>query len=89
MAFPRSVSVNRPPHPSAVVEEGGPGGGGNAVPAFSGDAPGCPRIDDRDVGRPDGRPRFDLTLLLAELGAWGYQLRHPRVGLLRFHALRG
>ncbi len=83
MAFPRSVSVNRPPHPSAVVEEGGPGGGGNAGPAFSGDAPGCPRNDARDLGRPNGRPIFEVTPLLAE------QLRHPRVGPLRFHALRG
>jgi len=62
----------------AVVEEGGAGGGGKNGFTFSGDAAGCPTIDDRDLGRPDGRPSFEVTRLpLGDLGP------------LRVHALRG
>ena len=42
-------------------EEGGPGGRRKRIPPLCGDAPGCPTTDDRELGRADGRPGFDLT----------------------------
>jgi hypothetical protein len=48
------------------------------------------RIDERDLGRPKGRPCFDLTPLLAELGGERSYLPHPPffVEPLQVHALR-
>src|SRR5260370_36851379 len=83
MAFPRSVSVNRPSPPKAVGGGGGGGGRRKTDPPLSGEAPECPRNDARDLARPNGRPGFELTPLLAE------QLRRPRVGPLRSRVLPG
>ena len=64
MAFPRSVSVNRPPPPARLWRRGERGEEGKSGPPPCSDAAGCPTIADRELGRPNGRPGFELTPLL-------------------------
>jgi hypothetical protein len=48
MAFPRSVSVNRPPLPCVVGRRGERGEEEKSGPPLAGDAPGCSRNDAVD-----------------------------------------